>query len=167
MRKIFAACHDGEKWIKNLEELRNLELYIGNKSFYEKWHKAKQINKNNLAEVIKKTTGIIVNPGSIFDIQAKRIHEYKRQHLNVLHIITLYNRIRRNPNLDITPRTFIFAGKAAPSYFMAKLIIKLITSVGAVINNDPIVKDKLKVVFLPNYSVKNARWIYPCYFREK
>jgi starch phosphorylase len=105
--------------------------------------------------------GVKVDPNSMFDIQAKRIHEYKRQHLNLLHVITLYNRLRNNPNLDIAPRTVFFAGKAAPGYFLAKLIIKLVNSVANVINNDPAVNDRLKVVFLPNYNVKNAQWIYP------
>ena len=105
--------------------------------------------------------GVLINPDYLFDIQAKRIHEYKRQHLNLLHVITLYNRILNNPNLDITPRTVIFAGKAAPGYHKAKLIIKLINDVANTINNDLTVKDRLKVVFLPNYNVKNAHWVYP------
>jgi glycogen phosphorylase len=102
-----------------------------------------------------------VNPESIFDIQVKRLHEYKRQHLNVLHIITLYNRIKHNPEVELVPRTFIFGGKAAPGYFMAKLIIKLINAVGEVLNKDPEVRHRLKIVFLPNYNVKQTRWIYP------
>ncbi len=103
----------------------------------------------------------MVNPETIFDIQVKRLHEYKRQHLNVLHIVTLYNRIKHDRNIEIVPRTFIFGGKAAPGYFIAKLIIKLINSVGEVLNKDPDVRDLLKVVFLPNYNVKQAQWIYP------
>ena len=106
-------------------------------------------------------TGISVDPESLFDVQVKRIHEYKRQHLNVLHIITLYQRIKRNPSADILPRTFIFGGKAAPGYFMAKLIIKLINSVADVVNNDTDVKDRLKVVFFPDFNVKNGQLIYP------
>ena len=102
-----------------------------------------------------------MNPETIFDVQVKRLHEYKRQHLNVLHIITLYNRIKHDRDIEIVPRTFIFGGKAAPGYFMAKLIIKLINSVGEVLNKDPDVRDRLKIVFLPNYNVKQARWIYP------
>ncbi|MDY7023073.1 MAG: glycogen/starch/alpha-glucan phosphorylase, partial [Cyanobacteriota bacterium] len=98
---------------------------------------------------------------SMFDVQVKRIHEYKRQHLNVLHIITLYNRIKKDPNIDIPSRTFIFGGKAAPSYFMAKLIIKLINSVAAVVNNDPDVRGRLKVVFIPDYNVTNSQPVYP------
>ena len=102
-----------------------------------------------------------MNPETIFDVQVKRLHEYKRQHLNLLHIITLYNRIKHDRDIEIVPRTFIFGGKAAPGYFMAKLIIKLINSVGEVLNKDPDVRDRLKIVFLPNYNVKQARWIYP------
>jgi starch phosphorylase len=117
--------------------------------------------KTDLAEHIQQRTGITVNPNSMFDIQVKRIHEYKRQHLNVLHIITLYNRIKANPSIDIVPRTFIFGGKAAPGYFMAKLMIKFITAVGDVVNNDPDVRDRLKVVFLPDYNVTFGQRVYP------
>jgi starch phosphorylase len=113
--------------------------------------------KSRLADLIEQRTGIVVIPDSLFDIQVKQIHEYKRQHLNVLHIVTLYNRLKRNPGLDMTPRTFVFAGKAAPSYSMAKLI----NSVGEVINNDPRVNSSLQVVFFPNFNVKNAQLIYP------
>jgi starch phosphorylase len=105
--------------------------------------------------------GVIVDPESMFDIQVKRIHEYKRQHLNVLHIITLYNRIKSSPGLDVVPRTFIFGGKAAPGYFMAKLIIKLIHSVAEVVNRDPAVNQSIRVVFVPNFNVKVAQKIYP------
>src|SRR5262249_27538092 len=102
-----------------------------------------------------------VDPDSLFDVQVKRFHEYKRQHLNVLHIITLYNRLKQNPKLDIAPRTFIFGGKAAPGYFMAKLIIKLINSVADVVNNDPSVRDVLKVAFIPDYNVSYGQRVYP------
>lgn len=117
--------------------------------------------KQELAKRILGKTGVKVDPESMFDIQVKRIHEYKRQHLNVLHLITLYNRLKQNPKMDMVPRTFIFAGKAAPGYKMAKLIIKLITSVGDLVNNDPDVNHRLKVVFYPNYNVTNAQRIYP------
>jgi len=114
-----------------------------------------------LAAIIRERTGVEANPESLFDIQVKRLHEYKRQHLNVLHIITLYNRLKRQPEQNITPRTFIFGGKAAPGYFMAKLIIKLINSVAEIVNADPDVKDRLKVVFFPNFNVKNGELVYP------
>jgi starch phosphorylase len=118
-------------------------------------------NKVRLGSLIKERTGIIVDPSSMFDIQVKRIHEYKRQHLNVLNIITRYLRIKRNPDLDIAPRTFIFGGKAAPGYHIAKLMIKLINSVGEIVNSDPDVKDRLKVVFFPDFNVTNAQPVYP------
>ncbi|MFM7221553.1 MAG: glycogen/starch/alpha-glucan phosphorylase, partial [Nodosilinea sp.] len=105
--------------------------------------------------------GVLIDPASLFDVQVKRIHEYKRQHLNVLHIVTLYHQLKQNPNLDITPRTFIFGGKAAPGYTMAKLMIKLITAVGDMINKDPDLRNRIKVIFLPNYNVTNSQRIYP------
>jgi len=151
----------GETWIKHLEELRRLEEFSEDLEFHRDWRRVKLENKRHLAAVIRERTGVAVNPASLFDLQVKRIHEYKRQHLNVLHIITLYNRLKRQPELEITPRTFIFGGKAAPGYFMAKLIIKLITSVAAVVNNDPDVQDRLKVVFFPDFNVKNGQLIYP------
>ena len=129
--------------------------------FQKNWRKVKQENKSVLAAVIKERTGIVVDPASLFDIQVKRIHEYKRQHLNVLHIITLYNRIKRDPQAEITPRTFIFGGKAAPGYYMAKLIIKLINSVGEVVNNDPDVAGPAEGVFFPDFNVTNGQMIYP------
>lgn len=114
-----------------------------------------------LAEMLEREYGVKVNPASIFDIQVKRIHEYKRQLLNCLHIITLYNRIKANPNAKVVPRTVMIGGKAAPGYHLAKKIIKLICSVGNVVNNDPIIGDKLKVIFLENYRVTLAEKIIP------
>ncbi|HTL89845.1 MAG TPA: glycogen/starch/alpha-glucan phosphorylase [Leptolyngbya sp.] len=151
----------GEGWIKNLDELRKLEPLAEDAQFREEWRSIKQAIKQELADYIQQENGIEVNVNSIFDIQSKRFHEYKRQHLNVLHIVTLYNRLKANPELEITPRTFIFGGKAAPGYFMAKLIIKLITSIADVINNDPDVRGQIKVVFLKNYNVKFAQRVYP------
>ncbi|MGJ3247115.1 MAG: glycogen/starch/alpha-glucan phosphorylase [Elainellaceae cyanobacterium] len=151
----------GKNWVKHLDELRQLEAWVDDAEFRSEWRQIKQAVKQNLTERIRDRTGVIVNPNSLFDIQVKRIHEYKRQHLNVLHILTLYHRLKHNPDLDIVPRTFIFGGKAAPGYFMAKLIIKLITSVGEVINQDPDVRDRLKVVFLPDYNVTNSQPVYP------
>jgi starch phosphorylase len=151
----------GDGWIKQLDDLRKLEGFAEDASFRREFENAKQANKQDLADYILAQTGITVNPESMFDVQVKRLHEYKRQHLGLLHVVTLYNRIKRDRDARIVPRTFIFGGKAAPGYFMAKLIIKLINSVADVINNDRDVGDRLKVVFLPNYNVKQARWIYP------
>jgi glycogen phosphorylase len=151
----------GDGWIKHLEELKGLEKFADDPDFQKQWMEVKLEMKKDLAKKIKSRTGIDVNPESMFDIQVKRIHEYKRQHLNILHVITLYNRIKQNPDIDIVPRTFVFAGKAAPGYKLAKLMIKLINSVGEIVNNDPDVKDRLKVVFYPNYNVTNAQKIYP------
>lgn len=151
----------GENWIKNLQELRKLEPFADDPQFRNEWKQIKQAIKQDLANYIHRENGIEVDVDSIFDIQSKRFHEYKRQHLNVLHIITLYNRIKANPNLEVTPRTFIFGGKAAPGYKMAKLIIKLINSIGDVINTDPDVRGRIKVVFLKDYNVKFAQRVYP------
>jgi len=151
----------GDTWPGNLDELRKLEPFAGDAVFRERFRNVKLENKKNLAVLIKERTGIIVDPSSMFDIQVKRIHEYKRQHLNVLNIITLYRRIKQDPNIDIVPRTFIFGGKAAPGYHIAKLMIKLINSVGDVVNSDPVVKERLKVVFFPDFNVTNAQHIYP------
>jgi len=151
----------GAGWIRNMEELKRLEAFADDPGFQEEWRQVKFENKKDLAAIIKERTGITVDPGSLFDIQVKRFHEYKRQHLNALHIITLYNRIKHNPETDITPRTFVFGGKAAPGYFMAKLIIKLINSLGNIINKDPEVRDRIKVVFFPDFNVKNGQMIYP------
>jgi starch phosphorylase len=155
------SANIGEGWIKNLEELQRLEPLANDADFRDAWRGVKRANKLHLAEMIRQRCGVNVDPDSMFDVQVKRIHEYKRQHLAALHIITLYHRLKSNPNAEITPRTFIFGGKAAPGYHMAKLIIKLINSVGDVINRDPAVRDRLKVVFLPNFSVTNGQNIYP------
>jgi starch phosphorylase len=151
----------GDGWLKNLDKMRGIEQYIDDPDFCRRWWEIKRNNKAKLAAYIKKTRNIDVNIDSIFDVQVKRIHEYKRQHLAVLNIIALYNRIKQNPNIDIVPRTFIFGGKAAPGYFMAKLIIKLVNAVAEVVNKDPDVRNRLKVVFLPNFSVSLGQKIYP------
>ena len=152
----------GEGWVKNLEkELHKLEAFARDPAFQKEWRRVKQKNKDTLAAVIKERTGIVVDPSTLFDVQVKRFHEYKRQHLNIFHVITLYNRIRKHPRKEVVPRTFIFGGKAAPGYFMAKLIIKLINSVADVVNNDPAVKGRLKVVFFPDFNVTNGQMIYP------
>ncbi|HOP41382.1 MAG TPA: glycogen/starch/alpha-glucan phosphorylase [Geobacteraceae bacterium] len=151
----------GGAWITRLDELKSLEPLAGDASFHEEWRRIKRENKHDLAALIAQRTGITVNPDSLFDIQVKRFHEYKRQHLNVLHIAAQYLRLKRNPQSGTVPRTFIFSGKAAPGYLMAKLIIKLINSVADVVNGDPDVRDRLKVVFLPDFNVKNGQHIYP------
>lgn len=151
----------GDRWISQLKELKQLEPFANDPDFIKKWRQVKYENKRDLAGIIHSRTGISVNPDTLFDIQMKRLHEYKRQHLNVLHIITLYNRIKKNPRIDITPRTFIFGGKSSPGYFIAKLIIKLINSVAEVVNNDPDVAGRLKVVFFPDFNVKNGQKLYP------
>ena len=151
----------GDGWTKNLDELKRLEPFGEDADFRAEWRRVKNKVKGDLAAQIRKRIGLIVDPDSMFDIQVKRLHEYKRQHLNVLHIITLFNRIKKDPDIDMTPRTFIFGGKAAPGYFMAKLIIKLINSVAEVVNHDPDVRDRLKMVFFPDFNVKNAQRIYP------
>lgn len=151
----------GDKWITDLEELKKLEKFVNDANFCNEWAKIKLANKRDFAEHIKHTGKVDCNPESLFDVQAKRIHEYKRQHLNALHIISFYNRLKKNPKLDIPARTFLFGGKAAPSYHLAKLIIKLINSIGEKVNNDPAVKGKIKVFFIPNFNVKTAQHIYP------
>ncbi|MEM8779940.1 MAG: glycogen/starch/alpha-glucan phosphorylase [Cyanobacteria bacterium P01_G01_bin.49] len=151
----------GDGWLKNLDEMRQLEGFIEDPDFRRRWRDIKQENKSSLAAHILRHRNIQVDPNSLFDVQVKRIHEYKRQHLAALHIISLYNRIKHDPNVDILPRTFIFGGKAAPGYFMAKLIIKLINGVAEVVNKDPDVRGRLKVVFLPNFNVSLGQRIYP------
>ena len=151
----------GEGWLRDLDQLRKLEPLADDAAFQEQWRAVKLTAKRSLAELIEQRTGVKVNPESLFDIQVKRLHEYKRQHLNVLHILTLYLRLKQNPQSDLPARTFIFGAKAAPGYVMAKLIIKLINSVAEVINHDPAVRDRLKVVFFPDYNVKNAQHIFP------
>lgn len=148
-------------WLKNLNDLSKLERIADDTNAHDEWRLIKRTQKERLAKTIHASTGIIVDPLSIFDIQVKRIHEYKRQHLNVLHIISLYNYLKNNKPTNFQPRTFIFGGKAAPGYFIAKLIIKLINSVAEVVNNDPDVRDLLKVVFLPDFNVSLAQKIYP------
>lgn len=151
----------GDGWIRDLNDLRKIEEFIDDKNFIENWQNSKWLNKKLLIDIIETEYNVKVNSNSIFDSQIKRFHEYKRQLLNVFHIITLYNRIKDNPKIDMVPRTIIFGGKAAPAYAMAKLIIKLINSVAGIVNNDPDVGDKLRVVFIQNYSVTLAEKIIP------
>ena len=155
------SSHIGDTWLQDLYQLSNLERFLDDPEFQHQWRDVKLANKHRLAELIKDRTGITVSPESLFDVQVKRIHEYKRQHLAALHILTLYLRMRRDPSIDIPARTFIFGGKAAPGYFMAKRIIKLVNAIGDTVNNDPVVRDRLKVVYFPDFNVTNAQFIYP------
>ncbi|MCD8350725.1 MAG: glycogen/starch/alpha-glucan phosphorylase [Planctomycetaceae bacterium] len=151
----------GDRWIMDLDHLRELEKYADDAEFQAQFRETRRKAKLALVEHVKKENGFILNPDSIFDTEVKRLHEYKRQLMNALHIIMLYNRLRRNPNMEWTPQTFLFGAKAAPGYEMAKLIIKLINNVANVVNNDPAIGDKLKVYFLPNYRVSLAEKIIP------
>lgn len=152
----------GSDWICNMEnEISKIEPLADDAAFVKSWQQIKKANKEQLRKLILEKAGVAVNPESMFDIQVKRIHEYKRQHLNVLHIIARYLRIKNNPTHEFVPRTMIFGGKAAPGYFMAKLIIKLINNVAHIVNNDPEIGDQLKVVFFPDFNVKHGHIIYP------
>jgi len=151
----------GAGWITDLDQLRGLESFVEDPVFIADWRRIKLNNKTQLAEYIEKKCKVIVDPHAMFDIQVKRIHEYKRQLLNALHLIHLYHRIIHGEAENLAPRVAVFAGKAAPSYWRAKLIIKLITAIGEVVNKDPRVQDRLKVVFLPNYNVSQAEIIMP------
>jgi starch phosphorylase len=151
----------GDEWIRDLSHIKKLEEFIDDDEFKKQFREIKAQNKKELIELIESENKIKINPKSMFDVQIKRFHEYKRQLLNLLHIITLYNRIKENPKAKFVPRTVIFAGKSAPAYYAAKMVIKLINSVANVVNNDPDVGDKLKVVFLKNYSVSLAEKIIP------
>ncbi|WHH61483.1 glycogen/starch/alpha-glucan phosphorylase [Petroclostridium sp. X23] len=151
----------GPSWVQHPHDLIKLTRYADDASVLEKLYKIKMENKQLLSSLIKNKYDITLDTASIFDVQVKRIHAYKRQLLNVFHIMDLYNRLRENPDLDIAPRTFIFGGKAAPGYYIAKLSIKLINTLASIINNDKTIKDKIKVVFLENYNVSLAEKIFP------
>ena len=153
--------HIGDKWITDLRQLRKLEPLAQDTEFRDAWQKVKHRNKKRLVELLSDITGVTVLPESIFDIQVKRIHEYKRQVLNILHVVYCWLKIKQSPDFDMFPRTFIFGGKAAPGYFMAKMIIQLICHVAEMLNRDSSVRDKIRVVFLPNYRVSLAEKIFP------
>ncbi len=151
----------GDRWISDLSELSKLKSLADDKGVQKSFRSAKHQAKANFADWLKSTTGLVIDPDTIFDSQVKRIHEYKRQLLNALRIVALYNRLRENPNVEMAPRTFFFAGKAAPAYVLAKLIVKFINNLAEVIDNDPIVRGRLKVVFLPDYNVSLAEHLIP------
>jgi len=152
----------GNRWISDMQhEVGRLEEFVDDKDFQTAWRDIKRANKVRLAHIVEQKTGVFVDADTLFDIQVKRIHEYKRQHLNALHLVSLYRRIKDNPGLSMAPRTVIFAGKAAPGYFAAKLIIKLINNIATVVNNDPDVGGKLRIVYLPDFNVKHAQPVYP------
>ncbi|WP_445165373.1 glycogen/starch/alpha-glucan phosphorylase [Mycolicibacterium sp. Dal123E01] len=151
----------GDGWLTHLDRLRGLEAHVDDPAFRQEWRDIKRANKARLAEYLHSVLGVDLDPTWMFDIQVKRIHEYKRQHLSALHIVRQYHRIKQNPGIDIAPRAYVFGGKAAPGYFMAKRIIKLINAIGETINNDPEVNRLMKVVFVPNFNVQNAHLIYP------
>ncbi|MEJ8827479.1 glycogen/starch/alpha-glucan phosphorylase [Variovorax humicola] len=170
-RRFLALCNPGlarlldetvgEGWIADLTRLRGLEAHADDAAFQRRWRAIKHANKEVLAQHIQSATGVVVDPRALFDIQVKRIHEYKRQHLNALYMVALYQRLRREPQLALAPRCFVFGGKAAPGYAMAKLIIRLINGIAEVVNNDPAMEGRLKVIFFPNFNVKSAHHIYP------
>jgi starch phosphorylase len=151
----------GGDWLRDLEQLRRLEPLADDAGFRAQWREIKRANKLELAALARERTGVLLDPDSMFDVQVKRIHEYKRQHLNILHVIALYHRLRADSRFEMQPRTFVFGGKAAPGYHLAKLMVKLINSVGEVINRDAVVRERMRVVFLPNFNVTNAQRIYP------
>jgi glycogen phosphorylase len=159
-RLITETCGH-ERWIRDLDSLRDLESHAEDAGLQERWRQVKTAAKRDLATWLNRNASVTLDPDALFDVQAKRLHEYKRQHLNVLHIIRVYQRLKQNLNLGMVPRAFIFGGKAAPGYFMAKLMIKLINSVAEVINNDPQVNGCIRVAFMPDFNVKNGQRLYP------
>jgi starch phosphorylase len=150
----------GDAWPKDLDQLRRLEPLAGDAAFRERWRKVKRDNKADLAAVVEARAGVVCDPDSLFDVQVKRIHEYKRQHLNVLHVIALWQGLRREPGIVAPARTVLFGGKAAPGYRTAKLMIKLVHSVAEVVNADPATRERLRVAFVPDYNVKNCMPIF-------
>jgi starch phosphorylase len=151
----------GDSWLRDLNKLVRLEKHVDDAGFRDAWQQAKLANKTHLANYMQRLHGVTIDPQSLFDVQVKRMHEYKRQHLNALHVISMYQRIKSGRGADITPRTVFFGGKAAPGYWLAKLVIKLIHSVAEVVNHDRDTRDILRVVFIPDFNVKVAQNIYP------
>lgn len=151
----------GDKWVTSLDKLVGLEKFANDSEFQKRWRAAKSENKERLAKIVARDTGVVIDTASLFDVQVKRFHEYKRQLLNLLHVVHLYRRIKQGVDTSRVPRTVIFGGKAAPGYERAKQIIHLANDIGKIVNNDPEVNDKLRVVFIPNYSVSLAERIIP------
>ena len=151
----------GDEWVTDFSKMKNLEKYSADKAILDKFLEIKRHKKVELAEYIEKTSGIKINPDSIFDIQIKRLHEYKRQMLNIFHILDLYNRLKENKDMVIHPVTYIFGAKSAPGYMRAKGTIRLINEVADMINNDKDIKDMIKVVFIENYNVSVAELLFP------
>ena len=158
---LVRECAGGDDYLLHPDAIRNLEKYKDDKSVLDRLEAIKRENKRRFAAYVARENGVVLNTDAIFDVQVKRLHEYKRQLLNVLHIIHLYDQLRDNPNMDFTPQTFLFGAKAAPGYHVAKKIIQLINSLAAQIAADPICKDKLQVVFLENYRVSLAERLMP------
>ena len=151
----------GDRWLHDLDELRRLEPFAADTAFLDRWQTTRLGVKRQLAAYIHRHTGVLVDPGSMFDVQVKRIHEYKRQHLNALQVVAQYLRIKNGTGGGLAPRTVIFGGKAAPGYYMAKLIIRFINAIAETVNSDPDMDGRLRVVFLPDYNVKLGQRVYP------
>ena len=160
IRDSWVTDHIGPDWITDLSQISKLKLYVDDERAQQEFMNIKYQNKVRLAKYILEHNGVEVDPHSIFDVQVKRLHEYKRQLLNILHVIYLYDKIKRNPGMEFYPRTFIFGAKASAGYARAKKIIKLINSVADVVNNDKSIDNKIKVVFIENYRVSNAEMIF-------
>ncbi len=160
LRQLIQAAI-GDHWLSELEELKRLEPLAEDASFRRQWQSVKRAARQSLADFALTRTGVSLDVDTLFDVQAKRIHEYKRQHLNLLHIIALYLNLRDSPGAQIVPRTFVFAGKAAPGYVLAKLIIRLANGIAEVLNADPALRDRLRLVFVPDFNVKTAQHVYP------
>ncbi len=161
LTELITEVCGSDRWLHDLDGLRALESHADDPQLQQQWRQVKTAAKRSLALWLSKNAGVHLDPETLFDVQAKRFHEYKRQHLSLLHIVSLYYRIKQDPNLRIAPRSFIFGGKAAPGYAMAKLMIKLINSVGEVINHDPGVNGFIRVAFMPNFNVQNGHLLYP------